>query len=85
MTRVFLLAPEAPIFPEGVKTATSAHLVSDRDVRDYLRIGIDSLKPVGRREKTGVYGTIYSSISAFPEASPTPVVCIVYVPSLSSA
>ena len=43
-TGALLLVSDQPMIPEGVKTAESDSLVTERFVENHLRIGVDSLK-----------------------------------------
>ena len=43
-TGALLLVSDQPMIPEGVKTAESDSLVTEKFVENHLRIGVDSLK-----------------------------------------
>jgi AMP nucleosidase len=43
-TGALLLVSDQPMIPEGVKTAESDSLVTEKFVENHLKIGVDSLK-----------------------------------------
>jgi AMP nucleosidase len=51
-TGALLLVSDQPMTPEGVKTTASDRLISEKFVKDHLRIGIDSLKQLINRALT---------------------------------
>ena len=51
-TGALLMVSDQPMIPEGVKTEASDKLVTERFVKDHVKIGIDAMKMIIEKKKT---------------------------------
>ena len=51
-TGALLMVSDQPMIPEGVKTEASDKLVTERFVKEHVKIGIDAMKMIIEKKKT---------------------------------